>query len=187
MAENSYIAANEKLIQILDELLSVGDWQASLFLKTAAKQFMELRLQAQQLLAEVQRVTSIQHQERAHAFEDARVVYISVYQAEGHDLHKWHQTLKSLTDYSLSRPVYQEEEHIRAMIRAKEQVQREGYVQVLVQQQDIVALPSDKKSYDRFGNELLTLKAGVVKPEHIVEFVHGEQRYQFQQDALVLK
>lgn len=181
------IEINKKLIAVLDELLGVGDWQASLFLRTAGKQIQTLREQAQKLLAEV--TGSIAMAQGAHVSSVAKAghikVYISLYQAESNDLQKWFRTLKSLMEYSLSRPVYLEESQVRAMIRSKENAQREAYAIVFIQEKDIIHLPGGRMATDKLGHELLTLKAGAIKPENIIEFIHGTKHYVLGEKGLV--
>lgn len=182
------IEINKKLIAVLDELLGVGDWQASLFLRTAGKQIQNLREQAQKLLAEVAGgIVAPRIGQETKAKDGYIRVYISLYQAEGNDNQKWYRTLKSLADYSLSRPVYLEEQQVRAMIRTKENTHKEAYVAVFIQEKDIIHLPGGRMATDRLGHELLTLKAGAVKTENIIEFVHDDKHYVLGEKGLVIK
>lgn len=179
------IEVNKKLITVLDELLANAKWDASLFLRATGKQVQELRDKAEQLLIEA--TGSAAHVKNAGANVKAGCckVFISVYQADGNNLQQWHRTLKSINTYSIGRPVYSKEENVRAMIRSKIDKQREGYVTVLIKEQDITSV--GREITDRFGNELLTLKMGAVHPENILEFFHGDKIYNYSDEGLVLK
>lgn len=180
------IEINRQLIHLLDDLLQAGNWEESLLLRTVNKQIHQLREKAEKLLQEA---TSIEHDQHYQAQEKAGFVkvFISLYQTDGNNLEKWHLTLKALSEYSISRPVYFSEEHVNMLIRSKADIYREAYVVVLVKPVDIIHLAADKTAKDRFGNELVTLKVSAIKLENIVEFVHGRNRYEYESEGLVLK
>lgn len=187
-SNEKHIAINRDLITLLDELLASDDWQASLFLRNAGKRFAQLRDQANGLL---QKMTgaSISNLDRHVVLEKAGYckVYVSLYQAEGSNLQKWHHLLKTLTEYSIGRPVYRDEACIQKMIRAKEQVQREAYVSVWIKQEDILELSGARVAMDRLDQEILTLKANAIKPENIIAFIHCQKAYQVHEQGLVHK
>jgi intracellular multiplication protein IcmQ len=180
------IEVNRKLIEIFDELLVAGDWEASLFLRAMGKQVRDLREKALQLLVSA---TGSAAYSTSNVLEEKAghiKVFISVYQTEGNNLQKWHKTLKSLSDHSISRPVYREETHVQEMIRSKTDKQREAYVKILIKEGDVLAT-NTKITTDRLGNELIVLKPHTVKLENIIEFVHCQNRYRYLDDQLVLK
>lgn len=178
------IEVNRKLIAVLERLLKQGQWEASLFLKATSKQINELRQRAEQLLVETIGNAAALNKDDADK-QGYKKVYISVYQAEGNNLQKWQQTLKALTEHSISRPIYDDEKQVQAILRNKIDPVREGYVSVYVKEGDIIT--AGKASTDRIGNELLTLKVGAVKPENIIEFVHYQKSYYFKDEELVFK
>lgn len=184
--ENS-IEINRQLIDVLDELLVKGNWEASLFLRAAGKQIRELRDQAYQLLIDVTGEITTQKNNNVLEKADHIKVYISLYQNEGNNLTKWYQMIKALTEHSVSRPVYREEEQAKVIIRSKADVQPEGYVAAFIKENDILQMPFGKTAVDRFGNELLSLRPGAIKLENIIEFVHCQQSYLLQDGGLVLK
>lgn len=185
--EATRIEVNKKLIAMLDDLLDTCNWESSLFLKTASKKFLALRTEAEQLLLAATMPNIAPKNVVLQTKEGHTKVFLSVYQTEGANLQKWYVTLKSLDEYSISRPVYREEEHITAMIRAKSDPQREGYVVLFVKNDSIIHVPPGKIATDRLGHELITLKTGAVKQENILEFVHCQQHYQMNETGLVLK
>lgn len=187
MGENKSIEVNKKLIDLLDGLLSACDWESSLFLKNASKRFIALRAEAERLLQEATGANAAQHTVKEITKAGHRKIFISVYQTEGNNLQKWFATMKSLAEYSISRPVYAEEAHVQALIRSKADPEREGYVVLFVKEDDIIQLPPSRVATDRLGNELLSLKVGAVKRENIIEFVHAQQHYEMDEMGLRLR
>jgi intracellular multiplication protein IcmQ len=184
--ENS-IEVNRQLVDVLDELLVAGNWEASLFLRAAGKQIHELRDRANQLLIEVTGDIATQKNNAALEKADHIKAYVSLYQNEGTNLTKWYQMIKALTEHSVSRPVYRQEEQVKTLIRSKADAQHEGFVVAFIKESDVLQMPFGKTAVDRFGNELLTLRPGAVKLENIIEFVHNQQSYLLQENGLVLK
>ncbi|GAG15177.1 unnamed protein product, partial [marine sediment metagenome] len=113
-------------------------------------------------------------------------VYISLYQAQGSNLAIWQNMLKSLAQYSVTRPVYADEAHIRELVRSKPDPDKQAYAVVAIKEDDIMHLT--KPAVDQFGHELLTLKEGAVQLDNIIEFVHANQKhYLFRNNILILK
>lgn len=185
--QENNIEVNRKLVDVLDELLTAGNWEASLFLKAAGKQIRSLRDRAQQLLIEVTNETVAEQNNKVLEKADHIKVCVSLYQNDGNNLAKWYQAVKALTEHSVSRPVYRDEEHVKTMIRSKADAQPEGYVVAFIKESDVLRMPFGKTSLDRFGNELLCLRPNAIKLENIIEFVHCQQSYSLQENGLVLK
>lgn len=173
-----------KLISILDELLNNNDWESSLLLRTAKKHLNALKDEAKQITDSFK--ISEQHEDVVSSLKEGHIkVYISLYQTEGTKLKIWHDMLKSLSEHSVSRPVYKDEEQVRTAIRSKPDMQRHAYVVVAIPENGIIHF--EKPAVDRLGQELLTLKDGVIETRNIIEFVHAnEKRYKFRNDMLVL-
>lgn len=176
-----------KLINILDDLLKNKEWESTLLLRTAKKRLQALRDEAQQIANELN--PSFSSKEPAQITEVIKEgyvkVYISLYQTQGSNLKIWHNMLKSLAKYSITRPVYDNEEYVRELIRSKPDMQRHGYAAVTVKKSGIIG--SEKVNLDQFNHKLLTLKEGAVTLENIIEFVHAnEKRYIIRGDTLIL-
>jgi len=187
MSLEKHADANKKLIALLTQLLETGDWDASLFLQVSARQLKKLRSELEQLLESVPEAQTITQQKSLGKPVEPgyREVYISLYQTDGKDLAKWQQTLTSLPELSMSRPVYGEEAHAKASIRAKKESSTEGYVTAHVKETDIIAAYAGKAETDRLGHALLTLKEVAVKLNNIVSFTHEGKCYNFIDGKLV--
>lgn len=175
-----------ELIKIFKDLLSKGDWQASLFLRTAYKKIDGLCQRAEELLDEINHVPKSTQEHINKEKEGYIRVYVSVYQADYNNLNKWQNTLLGIAEYSVSRPVYREQAYIEEIIRSR-QTFNEAYVIVFIKETDIIPSYSGKALVDKFGHELLTVKEGAILPENIYEFVHLEKHYSFRNGRLSLK
>jgi Dot/Icm secretion system protein IcmQ len=168
----------QALVDTLDQLLSKGNWEATLFLKTNKKKLLSIRSQAEDLLTQTQPIPA-----QAPIIKEPQPgytkIYISLYQVDANNLIKWQNTIKALEKHSMSRPAYQNESDVKTLIRHKLDPIKEAYVVVFVKETDIVKPYLGKDVYDRFGNKLLTLKERAVSLENIIEFVHNDNHYQF--------
>lgn len=179
--------ASTELVTVLDNLLDSNDWESSLLLRTTKKHLGALREEAKQIADKLNDNVDakLDQQVKTALKPDHIKIYISIYQAEGANLQAWQKMLKSLANYSITRPVYENEEHVREVIRAKPDMQRHAYVVVAIFQNSIIHL--EKPSVNQFGHELLALKEGAVQLQNIIEFVHANaKRYVFRNNTLVL-
>jgi intracellular multiplication protein IcmQ len=179
--------ASVKLVNILDDLLGNKEWDSTLLLRTAKKRLNGLREEAQQIANELNETNSpkIPEQITTTIKEGHKKIYISLYQTQGTNLKIWQNMLQSLAKYSITRPVYDDEEHIRELIRSKPEPQRHAYAVVTIKKDGII--DTGNISLDKFSHKLLTLKEGAVQLENIIEFVHAnDKRYIFLRNLLVL-
>lgn len=182
MAENKeqqeLVEIGEKLVKLLDGLLSVGDWQSSSFLRLSLAKIESLRDKAEKICGrggEAQDVVSEAVVEgKKEVPEGYRRVFVLLYQVEGGSLLNWFSVIKSLTEYSINRPVYEDENHLQEVIRSKVSgSESNGYVIVDVKEGDLFRNP---EQLDTFGHQLSTLKEKAVDMEHIVEFIHANRK-----------
>jgi len=177
----------DQLVTAIDQAIEKGEWTGSLFLKNILKQLEELRGYVIQELSEDTSAKTIsqKRQEAPQEREGYERVYISLYQSESNRLDRWVATIKMLTGYGISRPVYRSEEEVQHMIREK-QSKSDAYVTAWVKQADILPSYSGTPLKDRWGYELVALKEGSVKPENIIMFVHDGKQYYLTDQGLML-
>lgn len=179
----------DQLSQILREILHGANWDASLLLRTASKRLQELYEEAERLSIKLGKTSAPDaatlHQDKIN--QGYILVYVSIYQAEPHSLAKWENTLKTIREYSITRPIYRVEEYVAEAIRSKIGSVKEAYVSVYIKPDDIIAPYAGKKVEDRWGHELLTLRDNCLLTSNIVEFVHQGKRYTYRDGKLVLK
>lgn len=182
------IEINHKLIQVLEDVLAAGDWEATLFLRTAAKRLERLRAEGEELLALATGEHSTVHDMDELEQKPGYIkVFVALYQAEGNNIKKWLNLVNTLSEHSVGRPIYNEEEAVRAMIRSKPDPTRQAYVEVAIKEESIIQLNGDMVPKDKSGHDLLTLKSGAIHFDNIVEFIHGDKRYGVSYEELVLK
>ncbi len=188
-AQEQYKEITDQVAKLLKDLLATGNWEASLFLRTAYKKIYELYEEALSLSAQLGKNTTPEfekvHQERLN--QGLVLVYISIYQSDPLNLSKWETTLKSIREYSITRPVYGQQDHVEEAIRSKPGAINEGFVTVYIKKEDIIPPYAGKKVEDRWGHELLTLRDGSLLPSNILEFVHQGKKYEFKNGKLSLK
>jgi hypothetical protein len=173
----------KELVGILSKLLSCGDWNSSLFLRSASK-----RLQT--LLDEAESLANQPHSAQFQAQTSKKIptgyvpLYISLYQINGNNLKNWEYTLRLLIDHSINRPMYRDEQFARDLVGSKVDIDRHGYAMVYVKEEDIYQFPDPQK--DLLGHELIVLKENVIKTNNIIGFVHANKdRYLFIDNNLV--
>lgn len=127
MTNEEYQEVKQNILSALDKAIENGDWGASLFFQNIGKRLVALRDQVDKDL----------EQEEKQLAEEGKIikvetkpgfckVYISLHQADGENLDRWQHTIKMLSEYNISRPVYGEQEHVRELIRAKADAKREA-------------------------------------------------------------
>jgi len=173
----------KELTNILTELLNVGNWQSSLFLRAASKRI-------QVLLEEAKSIAELEGQDQSRIRSLKKFppnyipIYVSLYQVAGNNLQNWQYTLRLLSEHSVNRPTYRDEQSVRALIASKTDIDRHGYAIVYIKEDDIYGF--EEQPRDSLGHEMLVLKEGVVKLENIVGFVHANgKRYILADNVLV--
>lgn len=185
--DNSEQDTLKRFIDIVDKTLSSGGWQETFLLQNMEKKIKELRAEAVELQNQLRMDNQAKSMGVVKAqLDDLQTVFVSVFQQDYNDLRSWERTLKSITDYSVTRPVYKEEGHIQEMIRGRPDPNKEGYIAVLVKKQDIVKGLPGKPATDKLGYELINIKEGGIKPAGIQRFVLSGRTYEFIEGSLKL-
>jgi hypothetical protein len=178
---------SKQLNGILDEILATGDWESSLFLKGVATKLQKIRNENEKLANSgtvTTQVVNVVDTTRKPAPAGYVQVFVLIYQAVGSDLPGWFANIKTLADYSGTRPVYKDEAHIKEFIRAKTAtMDRNAYVVVNIKESDF---EQTGEQIDQFNHQLFLLKQGSLKLENVVEFVHlNKKRYAMGDKELV--
>lgn len=185
------LKAMQELVKALDKVLGVGDWQESLFLRGVEKKVRDLRTEAAELVNQLSVKANVKTPGAAKLADSAvqslmETVYISIYQHDPNDIRKWEKTLKVITEYSVTRPIYNQEDYVQEMIRARPDPNKEAYIAVDVKTADIIKGLAGKAAADKVGHELLAIRDGGVLPRNIKKFVHAGKIYQFADGVLKL-
>lgn len=180
----SYVGLCEAVIKAVDRIEASGDWQQSAFLKNSFDSLKKCRDQAQELYMQLTGKNLLQQDMKVLSANQTRC-FISLYQSQGHDLKQWALQLMSIENHIVGRPIYRNEDDVQKVMRLKLSQTQEAYAVLAVENHKIIE--QGKKRVDRIGNELLTLPAGSVKTENVLEFVHLGRRYMLNKGVLVLK
>lgn len=176
------------ILKALDEALASGPWDESNFLRVIGKNIQEIR---DNLASEMEKHSV--KTERFSSQKDGQLVtrsgqkevYIALYSSDGAHLQSWERILTNLPRQIISRPIYADEEHVKTLIKSKENKLNEAYVAIFINESDILALSSDKISKDKFGKPLMALKDRALNMENIVRFVHLSGVYSYSKGHLV--
>jgi len=185
-SRDSYIKFANDIINAVDHVLTTDNWEESLFLRNTIKPLKQVREEAAQLLQQLTGGdTEMADIADVPLKEDEMKLYITIFQSGGHNLKSWELQLRSIGAYLHGRPVYSKEEDAQKVLRLKVSSSTDAYIVVVVPKTAIYNDPFAPPRSDRHGNTLVALKSGIVKPEHIIEFVHQGQRYKWRDGKLI--
>jgi Dot/Icm secretion system protein IcmQ len=187
--KDDLLKLSKQLVKDLDKLLETGNWEESLFLRTMSKRLNSIRDEAQELEESLIKSGTAPIIEKSPVYqlkEGYIKVYILLYQVDGNNLSIWQNMLKSLTKYSVNRPIYTSEEHVQAVVRSKPDPIRHAYVIVAVKKDEVIS--SETQKLDSQGHNLFILKEKAIDAKNIISFVHANKKiYNFQNNKLHLQ
>ena len=178
----------DAILKALDDAIGQGPWDESNFLRVIGKNLREIRDGfANQLHAPVHEKLKIASHlaNRVALRSGQQEIFIALYSSNGTNIQSWERILMNLPKQMISRPVYDNEDDIRALIKTKENKDNEAYVSMYISQSDILAISADKTPIDKRGKRLLTLKDKSLSLDNINRFVHTSGIYQYTQGRLV--
>lgn len=173
--------------KILDEGIQEGPWQANLYLKGIKKKLEELRdqFEADIGLDQLNREGCNGNDLPGQSLNNTTEIYISLYQSQGSNIQKWQEVIASLVRYSMGRPIYKDEEDVRAATHLTDRNPNNAYVVLKVTNDAILADSQEQPRVDREGRKLLMLKEGAITLHNIVRLVHASGHYKLVGNFLV--
>lgn len=178
----------DAILKALDEAIETGPWDESNFLRVIGKNLREIREGfVNQLNAPgLERSRQASHLANRIALRSGQQeIFIALYSSDGTNIQSWERILMNLPKQMISRPIYANEEDVKAIIKTKENKNNEAYVSMYISQNDILVLSPDKTPIDKLGKPLLTLKDKSLSLDNINCFVHQTGTYQLTQGRLV--
>lgn len=179
---------NEAVLKALDEAIKNGTWDQSNFLRAIGKNLNEIRenfVNQMGSRTQAQIKADTHYANRMALRSGQQEIFVSLYSADGTNIQSWEKIVANLPRQMISRPIYADEEHLKSLIKMKENKQNEAYVAIFINQTDLISLPPDKALVDKLGNPLLTLKDKTLNVENISRFVHISGTYQFERGRLI--
>lgn len=179
---------NEAILKALDYAIKNGPWEKSNFLRAIGKNLNEIR---ENFARKVSARSSSQIKAEAYLANrmalrsDQQEIFISLYSSDGTNISSWERIIINLPRQMISRPIYSDEEHVKMLLKTKENKQNEAYVGIFINTTDLITLPPDKALIDRLGNPLLTLKDKSLDLENISRFVHISGFYKYARGRLI--
>lgn len=179
---------NEAVLKALNDAIEKGPWDQSNFLKVIGKNLIEIR---DDFLSQLGSLSKAQLKAESHLANRIALrrgqqeIYISLYSSDGNNIQSWERIVANLPRQLVSRPIYADEEDVKAALKIKENKQNEAYLAIYVNQSDILTLAPDKTAVDKLGKMLLNLKDKVLNLDNISKFVHQSGVYRFEQNRLI--
>ncbi|STY30660.1 IcmQ protein [Legionella wadsworthii] len=178
---------NEAILKALDYAIQNGPWDKSNFLRSIGNRLVGIRDNFTKRInartdAQVRADTHLASQLALRSGQQE--VYVSLYSSDGTNIQSWERIIANLPRQMISRPIYSDEEQVRALIKSKENKVNEGYVAIYINKTDIIPLSQDKTLYDRLGSPLLTLKDRSLNTENITRFIHTSGQYTYSKGRL---
>ena len=176
------------ILKALDDALANGPWDESNFLRVIGKNIQEIR---DNLANEIEKNSkgSTRFSSKQDAYQPERSgqreVYIALYSSDGVHMQSWERILVNLPRQIISRPIYSDEEHVKTLIKSKENKLNEAYVVIYVNESDVLTVSPDKIPLDKFGKPLMALKDRSLNMENIIRFVHLSGVYSYSKGHLV--
>ncbi len=178
----------EAVIKALNNAIEQGPWEESNFLKAIGKNLSEIRdnfvLQSNSY-GNAQSTASAHFANQSAKRYGQQKVYIQIYSSDGKSMHSWEWIVANLPRQMISRPIYAEEEDVKAIIKTKEHKINEAYVAFYIGENDILQVHADKVPIDKLGKPRLFLKDGTLKLDNIDFFAHISDIYHYSQGRLI--
>jgi intracellular multiplication protein IcmQ len=179
---------SEAILKALNEAIDKGPWDQSNFLKVIGKNLNEIR---DGFLSQLGARSKFQLKAESHLANRIALrsgqqeIYISLYSSDGGNMQTWEKIVGNLPKQMISRPIYADEEDIKAILKIKENKLNEAYVAIYINRTDILSLPPDRCSFDKLGKALLNLKDKTLNLENISRFVHQSGVYRYDKGHLI--
>lgn len=175
------------VIKAFDKAIAEGPWDHSSFFRAIGNKLIEIRDQYKKDLRldsetdpNVPGSVANRIAQRYGLIE----VFIVLYNSEGSNLSKWESTIQSISINAINRPVYKDETFAKAALRGAMNKQNEAYIACYVRQQDILTLPEEKRTHDRWGNDLLSLNDHAVSVTNVTRLIHISGKYEVENGKL---
>lgn len=179
---------NEAILKALNDAIEQGPWEHSNFLRVVGKNLIEIR---DSFLTQLGASSQAQLKAESHLANRIALrsgqqeIFVSLYSADGTNIQSWERIVANLPRQMISRPIYADEEDVKAIIKTKENKQNEAYVAIYINQSDILPLHPEKAAVDKLGKTLLALKDKTLNLDNISRFVHLSGIYKFERGRLI--
>lgn len=190
MSEEDDIAKARRILTAVETTIEQGDWEANNYLRLVGQKLQTIREQYREALPrdnEDKSFATANLIQRVAMRSGQQEVFVSLYSSDGSVLGNWERILSNLPRQIISRPIYTNEEDIKAFIKSKENPKNEAYVALFVNQSDILQLSQEKIPHDKFGKPLLSLKDNAIDLNNLTRMIHMDAIYTISEGRIVKK
>lgn len=178
------------ILKAFDDVLAHPNWEKSVFLRAVAQKIQEIRDRFRQDTnlsdtPEQAHPSSGTVAGRVAEREGQIEVFVSLYCANGTMINNWEKVLQGLHRQVITRPIFEKEEELRELIRAKSNPKNEAYVSAYIPKAAIMKPPSGRQPTDTLGHKLLIIREGTITQNHVNRFVHHSGVYNYHEGKLV--
>jgi hypothetical protein len=180
-------ASKEKLLNLLDEIVAKESALREEYHLGDKFRFVREKLQALRLsvLASLEAIKEeVSASTAASMSEDDVILYVYLFNAQGVLVPTWRKmvTPSVMYEYSVNRPIYQDEAAVQAVIRSKTDKQQHAYLAVIVKKADLLIL-SDGDLKDVHGHVLIRVREGSLSYQRILFFKHNDHEYRMNESG----
>lgn len=188
---NAIQASKEKLLSIVKEAIAKDEALREQF--NIGNKFRFVREKLQALHEEVSAaLATIQEEIEANQpsalQSDEVIVYVYIFNAQGVLVPTWRKMLHPsvMYEYSVNRPIYQDQSAIDAVIRSKAEKQQHAYFAIAVKKDSIISF-ADEPPKDAQGHVLVRVKEGGLVHQRILFFKHNDRDYRVTASGELIK
>ncbi len=179
----------DAVLLALDNAIAQGPWEESNFLRVIGKNLREIRDEFVSGMESSGKVSTDAAANLVHQNillrRGQKKVCVALYSSNGKNMQSWEWIVTNLPRQMISRPIYLEEEDVKAIIKTKENKINEAYVIIYIDENDILHVNDDKIPMDKLGKPRLLLKDGALKLSNMESFVHQSGTYHYSQGRLI--
>lgn len=188
---NAIQISKEKLLSIVKEAIAKDEALREQFNIGNKFRFVREKLQAlhdevSAALATIQE--DIEANQPSAVQADEVIVYVYIFNAQGVLVPTWRKMLHPsvMYEYSVNRPIYQDQSAIEAVIRSKTDKQQHAYFAIAVKKPSIISF-ADESPKDALGHALVRVKEGSLVHERILFFKHNDHEYRVTESGEIIK
>lgn len=178
----------DAVLKALNNAIEEGPWDASNFLRIMGKNLRQMRddfLSGMKPSDHAVKDAATHLARQTLLRQHQKKVYVALYSSNGKSMQAWEWIVNNLPRQMISRPIYVNEEDVKAIIKTKENQANEAYVVIYIDENDILQVNDDKVSLDKLGKPRLLLKDGAFKLNNLESFVHHTGIYHYSQGRLI--
>lgn len=117
---------------------------------------------------------------------DETLIYVYLFNVQGTIFKTWEKMLNPSVfyEYSINRPIYENQKDVEAIIRSKKNKAQHGYLTIAIKKEDLLPTEGSK---DMMGHPLVRVREGSLNTDKLIAFTHGGHEYVWDDENHELK